>query len=454
MTPRPFPPEPNLLGWALAYAGEGFPVFPVNERKRPLVKGGFKAATTDRAQINEWWRRWPSAGIGVPTGAASGLLVLDMDVRDGKEGEAVLAAVLLVHGVGSLDAVVARTGGGGSHYYMSLPPGCGVRCSVGKLGPSRTPGLDVRGEGGYVVAPPSYHCAGTEYQWVRGRLSEEPAPPIADWLLSLLSAPAVPTPSDSSSQGRSISSASALGGNEREGVLLPWEELDLSEVEGPLGAWARQEQAVQRVLALWGVEAPLGEAFNCVLPGHGENSPSASVLRSRRTGVWNYRDWHNRSGKEWWSLAEVHASRCARQVVKLGGKDHGPSESRWWLRLWHDTGLLAPERTELLLPPGLSDSERSLAEGFGLLLSLRRTREAGPAPYTRRFAADWCGLSEWQARVGLTRLLQRGVITKVDEYPFGNGRKLNLYLPGRKVKELPTPRGHTLGRGLPSGRTS
>jgi putative DNA primase/helicase len=72
---------------ALGYARRGWPVFPCHwqgeRRKRPLIECGFHAATTDNeAQIRAWWRRWPDALIGVPTGRAIGAVVLDIDVKD------------------------------------------------------------------------------------------------------------------------------------------------------------------------------------------------------------------------------------------------------------------------------------------------------------------------------------------------------------------------------------
>ena len=159
-----------LLNAALAYARRGVPVFPCEpDGKRPLTYNGFWDATTETARIKAWWRRWPAANVGVPTGSRSGLLVLDVDSRDG--GFEALA--LLERRNGPLpETAKARTGGGGVHVFFRYPAGETVRNSAGALGS----GLDVRGEGGYVVVPPSR--TGSAYEWID---RSPPAEPL--WLL-------------------------------------------------------------------------------------------------------------------------------------------------------------------------------------------------------------------------------------------------------------------------------
>src|SRR3712207_2891462 len=132
---------------ALAYSRRGIPVFPCEPGgKRPLTYNGFWDATTDAPRLSAWWRRWPDANVGVPTGEQSGLLVLDVDSdAGGPDGLALLERLY-----GPLPRTAkARTGGGGLHVFFRYPAGELVRNSAGKLGP----GLDVRGEGGYVVVP-------------------------------------------------------------------------------------------------------------------------------------------------------------------------------------------------------------------------------------------------------------------------------------------------------------
>ena len=131
---------------ALSYAALGQPVFPTKPDKSPYTARGFKEATTNEATIREWWEKHPDAGIGIPTGKASGLLVLDRDDRHG--GDASLSALVARHG-DLPPTQQASTPSGGAHYVFKYPTDVHVGNSAGKLGR----GLDVRGEGGYIVAP-------------------------------------------------------------------------------------------------------------------------------------------------------------------------------------------------------------------------------------------------------------------------------------------------------------
>ncbi|HAT50435.1 MAG: bifunctional DNA primase/polymerase [Nitrospirae bacterium] len=126
-----------------------------SQGKHPLVKWG-NEATTDHDQITQWWSKWPKANIGIATGAKSGLVVLDVDVDSG--GEASLNKLLDQYGP-LPETIRVKTGSGGEHIYFKHPGGK-VGNSASKVGA----GLDIRGDGGYVVAPPSNHLKGN-YQW-------------------------------------------------------------------------------------------------------------------------------------------------------------------------------------------------------------------------------------------------------------------------------------------------
>lgn len=162
----------ELLGAALGYAAEGGAVLPLHTAvngqcscrradcsspaKHPRLRHGLHEATTDTDQIRQWWTRWPQANIGVRTGEASNLVVLDVDIRHG--GHHTLAD-LAGRDPAVLDTRLIRTGGGGWHLYFRHP-GHAVRNSAGLLGS----GIDVRGDGGYIVAPPSTHATGGQYR--------------------------------------------------------------------------------------------------------------------------------------------------------------------------------------------------------------------------------------------------------------------------------------------------
>ena len=165
---------PILFKAALSYAKRGIPVFPCEPGgKRPLTYNGFWDGTTNLNRVKAWWDRWPDANVGVPTGKGSRLLVLDVDPRDG--GPESLAALERENGP-LPETARARTGGGGVHVFFRYPAEKEVRNSAGWLGL----GLDVRGEGGYVVVPPSLTQG--SYEWI-----DRSRPVEAAWLVERLS---------------------------------------------------------------------------------------------------------------------------------------------------------------------------------------------------------------------------------------------------------------------------
>jgi hypothetical protein len=158
---------------ALAYGDLGMAVFPGHSittdgrctcakencsspGKHPRIKEWQRKASADPVVIREWWERWPAANVCIATGGISGVIVIDIDPRHG--GNESLAAI--ERDCGPLPATLtSKTGGGGSHLFFQHP---------GNDVPNRTnvlPGIDVRGDGGYVVAPPSAHVSGAEYTW-------------------------------------------------------------------------------------------------------------------------------------------------------------------------------------------------------------------------------------------------------------------------------------------------
>lgn len=167
---------------ALRYAAVGWPVFPCESRgKRPRTQHGLLDASTDARTIEDWWRADGNANIGVVTGPRSGLLVLDVDAGgDNDDGRETLRDLEQTHGDLPRTASV-ETPSGGQHYFFRYPTAIEVRNSAGLLGV----GLDIRGEGGYVLAPPSQGRNGSRYEPdERAPLADPPA-----WLLKLLTRP-------------------------------------------------------------------------------------------------------------------------------------------------------------------------------------------------------------------------------------------------------------------------
>jgi hypothetical protein len=194
-----FEDTPNVLAAALDYAARGFPVFPTKQNKAPHTTRGFKDATCDEAMIREWWCRWSDAGIGIPTGVASGWLVLDSDPRHGGD----VSLCELIEEYGDLpETLEAETGGGGHHIIFEYPELAALGNSRGGL----PEGLDVRGEGGYIIAAPTLHASGKRYRW---RNDFRPAP-VPHWLLRLLteekppSCDSKPRPQAKSGEGGSL----------------------------------------------------------------------------------------------------------------------------------------------------------------------------------------------------------------------------------------------------------
>ncbi len=146
--------------------------------KHPLTKRGVKDASKDPAQIIKWWQRWPWANVGVATGQVSGLFVLDID---GEAGEESLRGLEAEHGK-LPDTVEQLTGSGGRHLLFKHPAGQVIGNKV-----RIAPGLDVRGEGGYIVVAPSTHASGRQYAWeVSSRPGEVEVAEAPGWLLGLL----------------------------------------------------------------------------------------------------------------------------------------------------------------------------------------------------------------------------------------------------------------------------
>jgi len=164
---------------ALGFVARGWSVVAVEPRgKRPLLPWlEFQRRRATPAEIDRWFGRWPRANVAIVTGALSGLVVLDVDPRHG--GAESLAQLEIDHGP-LARTVEATTGGGGRHLYFEHPGGqVSNRAAL-------APGLDLRGDGGCVVAPPSEHASGRHYRWTPGRAPDETTlSPLPPWVLTL-----------------------------------------------------------------------------------------------------------------------------------------------------------------------------------------------------------------------------------------------------------------------------
>jgi len=165
---------------AFEYLGRGWGIVPIESRsKRPLVRWEeFQRHLPLEDDVRAWFRRWPNANLGIVTGKISGLAVIDVDPRHG--GAEALAALESTYAPLPPTASVF-TGGGGRHLYFSCPVEP-LRSRV-----ALAPGVDLRAEGGLVVAPPSIHSSGGRYRWERcDPPGKAPMPALPGWLDSLV----------------------------------------------------------------------------------------------------------------------------------------------------------------------------------------------------------------------------------------------------------------------------
>lgn len=229
---------------AQAYAAAGFPVFPCKPTpdkaagsKAPYLPGesasgardgGHWLASTDPWAIADWWERWPGALLGFPTGLRSGTVVIDLDPREAPVEDMLVALKEWCGGLGAawrdgvLPPAVARTQSGGLHLYFRYPPAAELSAIArrlearretfdGKIGnrtnlfrgwisealaPAALAHIDVRGEGGYVIAPPSVMESDAPYVWMRRAARDDSGgwllPPLPPRLLAVITREAVP----------------------------------------------------------------------------------------------------------------------------------------------------------------------------------------------------------------------------------------------------------------------
>jgi hypothetical protein len=159
------------------YTARGWSVIPIRTRdKRPLVRWQeFQYRRPRVEEVHAWFSDWPEAGIGIVTGAVSRLVVLDIDSWHGGD----MSLERLEQQYDRLPTTVECLSGGGGRYPYFAHPGGLVRSKVGLA-----PGVDLRGDGGYVVAPPSLHASGLRYGWAGDRRPEmADLAPLPDWVL-------------------------------------------------------------------------------------------------------------------------------------------------------------------------------------------------------------------------------------------------------------------------------
>jgi hypothetical protein len=399
--------------------------------KHPRIRDWTEEATTDEAQIRKWWGMWPEANIGIATGRASGLWVLDVDPRHG--GDETLAALEGQHGA-LPDTVEVLTQGAGRHLYWQSPPDFEVRNIQKREGEESPlgPGLDLRGDGGLVVAPGSRGEGGRGWEWEIEHhpdsvaVLESPA-----WLLALVRRAVAPGSTriagpveapERIPHGRQHNTLVSLAGAMRRNGLAPREieaalwEINTGRCERPGTREAIHQIAHSMVRYRPAVEerepppdgAPCdasetsgaGPAVATAPEEDAENPPAVARMNGRRKGKVIIPKPRLISAADLmrlelpspqWAVPEV----LPEGVSILAGK---PKKGKSWLALQTCLAVAAggralgkvPVEQGQVLYLALEDSRRRLKGRIAFLLE----REAPPEDLTLAAAGDWTRIGE------------------------------------------------------------
>jgi hypothetical protein len=393
--------RPSLLSKALEYHARGWALLPTMGKaphpgllRRTEGRASWKhlqSSPANEERLHAWFELRTKAGIGVITGEPSNLVVVDFDHGPFPPIGAKLP----------LTATVSSGRPNGVHLYY-----------VGSANSRKHAGGEVRGNGSFVVAPPSLHSSGRRYRW---RLSPKELEDSYSYSFAPFS--------------EVVLEEVAAEESPHQPHLLPLELPLVLPLGTSLGRRLRHfnadEGAVTAMAAVLGITSRLGATFRCVL--HPDTKPSATLCRAV-DGVWLYHDWHARvRDEEWLPLPLVYA-RLRGRTGRVS-----PSELlRWQARLLIEAGVLSSAEPDLpRLPADASDAARQVYEGFRLLLGCKWLDEVGvPTTFSRRFAAAWCGVSVHDAQEGISWLEKHGHLVRVGEVDGRFRRKALLWLPG------------------------
>jgi Bifunctional DNA primase/polymerase, N-terminal len=413
------------------------------EKKAAIEWAPYKTRRPTQAEIRKWWPPGSRRNLALVLGPIPRLLVLNVNQKHRHDGLSTLRRQGWT--LPPTPTIVTPHDG---FAYCFKPPDRQRHPYPFKTHPTVRghPGIELRGEGGYQLVPPSAVVATARdpagsYRfaepWTMTHLLTDLAD-VPDWLLDLWitcdRAPAPPHPTGGTRGTR---------GRRPPVVVSPLPpvvvSLDTTTGGSPvpsggigasgLAALLRDRATMEACAACVGWRAD-GSNFACPLPGHAEANPSASLYWNDN-GELVFRDWHRRSGKEFWTLSEVYAARVSGRLVTdadgLARTLAAASMATWSLRL-----LIVAKRLEpypVALPPLLDGAPASVArlyDGLQLLFGGKWAYEPGqPTMFTRSFAMDWCGIGEKTAWVGTRWLLQRQIIV-----PAGKHQGRPLYLPG------------------------
>ncbi|MBU4357349.1 MAG: bifunctional DNA primase/polymerase [Proteobacteria bacterium] len=244
---------PKCLQAALDYAARGWPVVPIHwpegdkcscgkpdcqsPAKHPTTIHGLKDATTDKKVIAAWWQKWPNANVAILTGKESGIMVVDIDPRNGGD-----VSLKKLERLGNFPITpTAFTGGGGLHFILAHP-GNGTRIgNKSKL--AGYDGIDFKGDGGYILAVPSKHISGGKYTWKYPHIGTKVVSP-PPWLKKIIESEVVRQPLP---RGRSSNPWAAMW----QGVPDGERNQTAAKLAGRLLGRGLEEEEVTEILTIW-----------------------------------------------------------------------------------------------------------------------------------------------------------------------------------------------------------
>ena len=242
----------DMIDFATEYALRGWKVFPLAPLNKVPLAGtnGFKDATADPQKIAAWWQANPNANIGLATGSASGVWVIDIDQKNDRDGRASIDAFAKKYAPCAPALKVATTPNGGQHWYVKHDDAQPVASRAGVL-----PGVDIRGDGGYVVVPPSV-LRGGHYAWTESAVTSE-VTTAESWFAALpLHVPA----------GGKRLPGTGKSGKRDASRDLPWNLV----LRGKRASLGRLD------------ELEVGKKFQCFCPFHNDQTISAFCQRHSR----------------------------------------------------------------------------------------------------------------------------------------------------------------------------
>lgn len=390
-------------------------IFPLYRKTEPepqwLPKEKWTPYQTKRATLRQMvgWIEDSTKGMGLVTGKLNGIVVLDIDVKNGKNGWK------YVKGKHLPPTPTVKTQSGGTHFYFKYPQNVEeIRNAVDLYG--KNTGVDVRGDGGFVVMPFT-----PGYEWVDGLDFESiPLADIPEWLLNDLQKQPKKEPKQASKP--------------RKTVAKVRKELTPKKPINPIGEsvkdYFKDDEAVMQMLLLLGLEGVEidGSPFNCILPSKTPDSRPSASLHKANNGVIVYRDWRASEGEElYYTLPEVYASLKYKEKKKLN-----PAElATWSLRMLVEIGIL---ETTPIEAPELPESLRkkkavnTVYEAFKHLLAVKKLYldDQNRTAFSYRFGSAWCGLALRSVQNAMTQLEAFGYIQMVGKEGRG-GRAVNVY---------------------------